>query len=82
MGAKGKQMVTTSVSVDECDEVIVSKTGERFHRIGSWVFETGCKTEFGFPTEEISVKQALQRGYTPCESIGCFHSSVAASVTE
>lgn len=60
--------------VDPDATVIVSTgDGERFHRPPEWqVFATACKTEFSRETREIDLARAIEEGFTPCDSPGCF----------
>lgn len=55
--------------------VIVSTgvDGTRFHRLPEWtVFTTACRTEFAQGVREVSVEQAVDEGYTPCDIPHCF----------
>lgn len=64
---------------DEPDRVDPSRTvvvatggGTRFHRPDGLGFDVACKTTFGRPTRAVTVAEARDEGFTPCEKAGCF----------
>lgn len=64
-----------SIGDVEADTTVIVSTGdgERFHRLPEWhVFTTACRTEFALPIREVSVSQAVEEGYTPCDITDCF----------
>lgn len=56
--------------------VVSTGDGTRFHRLPEWpVFTTACKIDFTQPTRELSLSQAIEEGYTPCDISDCFGDS-------
>jgi len=60
--------------------VLVSPhSGTRFHRVDGLGYETACKTTIDAPVRELSVSEAVQQGYRPCEKPGCFSQELQPS---
>lgn len=47
------------------DMVLITKTGTKYHRL------SGCRSTAGKPVTQISLADALARGYEPCKN--CYH---------
>ena len=56
------------------DSTVVVSTlgGSRFHRPNDLGFKTACKIDFDYPVRELTLNEAIDEGFTPCEKVECF----------